>query len=95
MKVGLVGKTNFMEPKLTPQDLNNIERLLQPKFDGLQADINAVGKKVDHVIDALDGRVRITELHGQELLVLGAQQQKTTEVLVRKGIATSDELAAM
>lgn len=75
-------------------DLLNLKKLLLPEIDVLlQRRLRPIEKKIDNLTSSMDGVAGILERHDQELLVLGEQQQKTTQVLVRKGIATPDELA--
>ena len=75
-------------------DLLQLKDLLMPEFRGMLHDeLKPIDKKIDKVINILDGHTAILERHDQELLVLSAQQEKTTQVLVKKGVAPPEELA--
>lgn len=82
---------------LTDKDLKNIaqtvDQVTRPQFQELSTRVGGVEKNLNRLTSSMDQVVRIVRRHEQEWLVLRAQHEKIRDILVKKGIATEDELA--
>lgn len=70
-----------------------IEAAVEPHFRAIAEDLGRVEGKIDTLTTTLDGFAHTVRRHEEEWLVLRAQHQKMRDLLVKKGIATEDELA--
>lgn len=82
---------------LTNQDLKNIaqtvERVTAPRFRDLSSRLGQVERHFDTLTTSVDNFSHIVRRHEDEWLVLRAQHEKMRDILVKKGVATEDELA--
>jgi hypothetical protein len=92
---------------LTNDDLKKIEKTLEPTFQGIEFRVQGIESKLqahdrqfDSMHEKLDGLIRTTDeflhivrRHDDEFVVIRAQHEKMRNVLIKKGIASEDELS--
>jgi hypothetical protein len=82
---------------LTPQDLQQIrtavEAVTEPSFAAIKMDLEALRTDFGGLTTSVDEFLRIVRRHEEEWLVLRAQHVKMRELLIKKGVATEEELA--
>ncbi|MBI4092607.1 MAG: hypothetical protein HY420_01655 [Candidatus Kerfeldbacteria bacterium] len=78
---------------LTDKDLAGIQTVVQHEVEPLKRDLSEVKKDLHSLATTVDNFVHIVRRHEDEWLVLRVQHEKIRNILVKKGIATEDELA--
>lgn len=82
---------------LTGKDLQNIaqtvEKVTEPRFRDLSNRLGQVEEHLGTLTTSVDNFSHIVRRHEAEWLVLRKQHEKMRDILVKKGIATEDELA--
>lgn len=86
---------------LTNDDLKKIQEVLEPKFFAIETDVAQLTKvdmpalhgKIDKLTNTVDGFLGVVRRHDQEWLIIRAQHKKMRNVLIKKGIASEDELS--
>ncbi|MBI2984757.1 MAG: hypothetical protein HYY50_03990 [Candidatus Kerfeldbacteria bacterium] len=78
---------------LTNQDLKGIREIVVKEVEPIKRDTRDIKHDLRLLTTTVDGVVKIVRRHDEEWLVLRAQHEKIRDILVKKGIATEDELA--
>lgn len=78
---------------LTDKDFAGIRTVVQHEVEPLKRDLSEVKKDLRSLTTTVDNFVHIVRRHEQEWLVLRTQHEKIRNILIKKGIATEDELA--
>lgn len=85
---------------LTQADLKSIQGVvglevepLKADVKDLKSDIKVIRQQQHSMMTTLDGFSHIVRRHEEEWLVLRKQHEKMRDILVKKGIATEDEMA--
>ncbi len=82
---------------LTNEDIKKIAKLIQdlvdPQFKDLKRSMTNLELNYSNLSSSVDEFLRIVRRHDTEWLILRAQHTKIREVLVKKGIASEDELS--
>ncbi|MBI3956557.1 MAG: hypothetical protein HY340_01040 [Candidatus Kerfeldbacteria bacterium] len=83
---------------LTQNDIQAIAKLLQTEVPVLvekatESSFIAIRKDLGEIATSMDEFLHIIRRHEEEWLVLREQHKRIREVLLKKGIATEDELA--
>jgi len=63
-----------------------VEKVTEPYFQAIQKDLG-------QVVTTMDEFLQIVRRHEQEWLILRTQHTKMRDLLIKKGLATEDELA--
>lgn len=87
----------LMENMLTNKDVQTIADLIRnivdPQFDSLKKDMAGLKLDVSNLTSSVDEFMRTVRRHDQEWLILRTQHDKIRNVLIKKGIASEDELS--
>lgn len=83
---------------LTNKDISAIAKLLQTEVPHLveqatEPYFQAIQKDLGQMTTSMDEFLQIVRRHEQEWLILRTQHTKMRDLLIKKGIATEDELA--
>ena len=82
---------------ITSQEFSKIAKIVDDSVrhavEPLDARLGVVEKQLDVLTNNIDQFLRIVQRHEQEWLIIRTQHQKMRELLVKKGIATEEELA--
>lgn len=78
---------------LTNSDLKSIADLFEPRFEEIRSEFHAVHRRIDNLTQSMDEFVHMARRHDQEWLIVRAQHEKMRNVLIKKGIASEDELS--
>lgn len=82
---------------LTNEDLTGIatvvEKVVDDKIEPLIEDLKVIRKNQDSMMTTLDGFSTTVRRHEQEWLILRKQHEKIRDILVKKGIASEEEMA--
>lgn len=88
-------KNAFMP--LTTKELQQIqlvvEKATEPSFRAIKVDLEDIRHNMGALTTSVDEFLQIVRRHEEEWLVLRAQHAKMRNLLIKKGIATEDELA--
>ena len=98
---GIIGSTGSIidgeRMAITSQEFSKIATIVDDSVrhavEPLEVRLGAVEKQLDVLTSNVDQFLRIVQRHEQEWLIIRAQHQKMRELLVKKGIATEEELA--
>lgn len=82
---------------LTHKDLKGIatvvETVVRHELVPVKKDLTEVKENVGLLTTSMDGLTKIVRRHEDEWLVLRKQHEKMRDVMVKKGVATEEELA--
>jgi hypothetical protein len=82
---------------LTESDIQKIaqtvDQVTGPRFTRLEERLQSLEAGQNNLVTSIDQMLAIVRRHEEEWLVLRAQHAKIRDLLLRKGIATEDELA--
>ena len=70
-----------------------VSRTVSNAVDPVKKDVGELKSQMSSLVDDVDHFLRIVRNHDQEWLIVRAQHQKIRDVLVKKGIATEEELS--
>jgi hypothetical protein len=86
-----------MSQNLTQTDLQRIstvvEKIVDDRVAPVEKKIDGLVENVGSLTTSVDGFSRTVRRHEDEWLVLRAQHEKMRNVLVKKGVASEDELS--
>lgn len=75
------------------EEFKKIEDIVSKVVQPMGEDLKDVKEHMTSVVDNMDQFLRIVQRHEQEWLVIRVQHQKMRDLLVKKGIATEEELS--